>query len=132
MSANPQTGAGIDDQRSPLPPEGLVDRLVDSMAGAFDLYAMYVGEQLGLYRSLYEQGPATSSELAGRTGMHERYAREWLEHQAISGMLTLDDPGRPAQQRGSHGTDAHRSGGSGTQPALGVPHRIRRVLVSVR
>jgi hypothetical protein len=28
-------------------------------------------------------GPATTQELADRTGTHERYAREWLEQQAV-------------------------------------------------
>jgi SAM-dependent methyltransferase len=39
-----------------------------------------------------EGGPATSTELAGRTGTVERYVREWLEHHAASGLLTVDDP----------------------------------------
>ena len=29
-------------------------------------------------RVLAERGPATSGELAGRTGLSERYVREWL------------------------------------------------------
>jgi len=100
MTATPRIAAGSADQMTTLPPpEELVGRLVESFAGAIDLYAIYVGEQLGLYRGLHEQGPATSRELAARTGMHERYAREWLEHQAISGLLTVDDASRPAQQR---------------------------------
>ena len=42
--------------------------------------------------------PLTSAELAARTGTAERYAREWLEHQAVCGVLLVDDPsrGRPA------------------------------------
>lgn len=40
---------------------------------------MYVGLQLGLYRSLASDGSATARELAERTGTHERYVREWLE-----------------------------------------------------
>jgi SAM-dependent methyltransferase len=51
-----------------------------------------VGERLGLYRALAEGGPATSTELAGRTGTVERYVREWLEHHAASGLLAVDDP----------------------------------------
>jgi 2-polyprenyl-3-methyl-5-hydroxy-6-metoxy-1,4-benzoquinol methylase len=51
-----------------------------------------VGERLGLYRALAEGGPATSTELAARTGTVERYVREWLEHHAASGLLAVDDP----------------------------------------
>ena len=36
-------------------------------------------------------GPATSGELAQRTGTAERYAREWLEHQAVAGILSVED-----------------------------------------
>jgi hypothetical protein len=51
-----------------------------------------LGERLGLYRALDRDGPATSAELAGRTGTAERYVREWLEHHAVSGLLEVDDP----------------------------------------
>ena len=51
-----------------------------------------MGERLGLYRALAEGGPATSTELAARTGTVERYVREWLEHHAASGLLAVDDP----------------------------------------
>ncbi|HJW35855.1 MAG TPA: SAM-dependent methyltransferase, partial [Actinomycetes bacterium] len=60
--------------------------------GALELYTVYVGERLGLYRALADGGPATSTELAGRTGTVERYVREWLEHHAASGLLAVDDP----------------------------------------
>ncbi len=62
------------------------------MVGALELYTVYLGERLGLYRALDSGGPATSSELAARTGTAERYVREWLEHHAASGLLEVDDP----------------------------------------
>jgi 2-polyprenyl-3-methyl-5-hydroxy-6-metoxy-1,4-benzoquinol methylase len=79
------------------PPEGdrtaaLADRLFQDAVGALELYTVYLGERLGLYRALADHGPATSSELAGRTGTAERYVREWLEHHAASGLLEVDDP----------------------------------------
>lgn len=62
------------------------------MIGALELFTVYLGERLGLYRALATEGPATSAELAGRTGTTERYVREWLEHHAASGLLEVDDP----------------------------------------
>ena len=62
------------------------------MVGALEIFTVYLGERLGLYRALAADGPATSAELAGRTGTNERYVREWLEHQAASGLLEVDDP----------------------------------------
>lgn len=88
-------------------PENLVDRLYSSMVGAFDLFAIYIGDQLGYYRSLAE-GPATSVQLAERTGTAERYAREWLEQQAVSGILAVDDPGVPATERIYHLPDGYQ------------------------
>jgi 2-polyprenyl-3-methyl-5-hydroxy-6-metoxy-1,4-benzoquinol methylase len=69
----------------------LVERLFQDSLGALELYTVYLGERLGFYRALAEDGPATSSELAERTGTAERYVREWLEHHAASGILEVDD-----------------------------------------
>jgi 2-polyprenyl-3-methyl-5-hydroxy-6-metoxy-1,4-benzoquinol methylase len=55
--------------------------------GAFDIASTYVGVKLGLYRSLAEDGPATSHELAARTGTNERLVREWLEQQGATELL---------------------------------------------
>jgi 2-polyprenyl-3-methyl-5-hydroxy-6-metoxy-1,4-benzoquinol methylase len=78
----------------------LAERLFRDMVGALELYTVYLGERLGLYRALVSGGPATSSELAGRTGTAERYIREWLEHHAASGLLEVDDPAAgPAARR---------------------------------
>ncbi len=70
----------------------LAERLFHDVVGALELFTLYLGERLGLYRALARDGPATSSELAGRTGTAERYVREWLEHHAASGLLEVDDP----------------------------------------
>lgn len=44
-------------------------------------------QRLGFYRCLAKDGAVTAQELAERTGTHPRYAREWLEQQAASGLL---------------------------------------------
>jgi 2-polyprenyl-3-methyl-5-hydroxy-6-metoxy-1,4-benzoquinol methylase len=62
------------------------------MVGALEILTVYLGERLGLYRALAADGPATSAELAERTGTAERYVREWLEHHAASGLVEVDDP----------------------------------------
>jgi SAM-dependent methyltransferase len=56
-----------------------------------DLYGVYLGDRLGLYRTLADAGPLTSGGLAEAAGVHERYAREWLEQQAATGILEVDD-----------------------------------------
>jgi SAM-dependent methyltransferase len=71
--------------------DALVGRLFESVLGTMDLFNIYLGDRLGLYRALADGGPATSDELAARAGIHERYAREWLEQQAVTGLLAVDD-----------------------------------------
>jgi SAM-dependent methyltransferase len=69
--------------------EAFAERLFDSALGALDLFAIGLGVRLGLYAALHEHGASTSTELAARTGVAERYAREWLEQQAVTGILTV-------------------------------------------
>ncbi len=70
--------------------DALVERLFQAAVGAWDVFAVYLGDRLGLYRALVERGPSTSAELAGALDLSERYVREWLEQQATSGILDVD------------------------------------------
>jgi ubiquinone/menaquinone biosynthesis C-methylase UbiE len=70
--------------------EAYADHLFRAGLGAFETLSVYVGDRLGWYRSLVQQGPATPAELAARTGTDERYCREWLEMQAAYGILVTD------------------------------------------
>jgi 2-polyprenyl-3-methyl-5-hydroxy-6-metoxy-1,4-benzoquinol methylase len=80
--------------------DALAERLMRAAAGLFDIYTTYIGHRLGLYQALAESAPTTSHELAGRTGTHERYVREWLEQQLVVGTLEVDDPSAaPAERR---------------------------------
>lgn len=81
----------VGETNSAAPVEELIGRLLEATVGAMDLFALYLGEQLGYYRALHEGGAATSGELAARTGTAERYAREWLEQQATTGLLQVQD-----------------------------------------
>jgi SAM-dependent methyltransferase len=79
--------------------DALIDRLGAAILGTMDLFNLYLGDRLGLYRALAEGGPATSADLAVRAGIAERYAREWLEQQTVSAILTVDDANQPAAER---------------------------------
>jgi 2-polyprenyl-3-methyl-5-hydroxy-6-metoxy-1,4-benzoquinol methylase len=72
--------------------EALRERIFGNAVAALELYTVYLGERLGLYRALAEGGPASSSQLADRTGTAERYVREWLEQHAASGLIDVDEP----------------------------------------
>ena len=83
----PDDGPAEDQRR-----DELVGKLFGAGIAMLELGAVYLGDRLGLYQALKEAGPATSAQLADRTGTHERYAREWLEQQAVAGILDVDDP----------------------------------------
>lgn len=67
----------------------LAGRLFQAGLHSVELMNVYLGDALGLYRALHLGGPATAAELAERAGIAERYAREWLESQAVSGILEV-------------------------------------------
>jgi len=48
---------------------------------------VHLGDRLGLYRALAGGGEVTSDELAERTGLSERFVREWLLGQAAAGLI---------------------------------------------
>jgi 2-polyprenyl-3-methyl-5-hydroxy-6-metoxy-1,4-benzoquinol methylase len=70
-----------------------VQRMNASVLGSFDIASTYLGVKLGLYRSLAEDGPATSAELAERTATNERLVHEWLEQQGATELLTATNQG---------------------------------------
>lgn len=70
--------------------EAFADRVVDDIAAAMSGVMVNLGHKLGLYRAMAGSGPLTSDELARRTGLHERYVREWLNNQVAGGYLDYD------------------------------------------
>jgi 2-polyprenyl-3-methyl-5-hydroxy-6-metoxy-1,4-benzoquinol methylase len=94
----------ITESQQTTEPEGgdvdaFVERLFNAVLGGQEVQAAVLGHKLGWYQALADGGALTSTELAERTSTHERYAREWLEHQAVCGYLTVDDVAAPASER---------------------------------
>ena len=54
---------------------------------------IHLGDRLGLYRAMADQGPLTSDQVAGAAGLNERFVREWLLGQAAAHLLTRHDDG---------------------------------------
>src|SRR5262245_6690782 len=82
---------------TPFP--SLDQRLLASTIGALELFGVYLGDRLGLYRALVGRDACTAGELAAACGIHPRYAREWLEQQAVAGVLTVEDPRQSPEGR---------------------------------
>ena len=75
--------------------EAFATKVVGDHAVANNAALAYLGDRLGLWRALASVPSTTSAELAGQTGLAERYLREWLAAQAAAGYLTYD----PVAQR---------------------------------
>ncbi|MGQ0623655.1 MAG: class I SAM-dependent methyltransferase [Sporichthyaceae bacterium] len=79
--------------------EALSERLFEATVGALELFGVHLGVRLGLYAALARTGPIASPDLATHTGLDERYLREWLEQQAVAGILSVEDPAAAPQER---------------------------------
>ena len=79
-------GTAIDQARF----EALQGKVLGDVGGAVGLLMAYIGDQSGVYRALEEFGPCTHAELAGHTGLDERYLREWLSSNAALGYIDYD------------------------------------------
>jgi 2-polyprenyl-3-methyl-5-hydroxy-6-metoxy-1,4-benzoquinol methylase len=68
----------------------LVSKLVGDLGIALGGASILLGDRLGLYKAMTHGEPITPSELANKTGLHERYVREWLSGQAASEYIDYD------------------------------------------
>jgi 2-polyprenyl-3-methyl-5-hydroxy-6-metoxy-1,4-benzoquinol methylase len=92
--------------------DALVERLFSATVDALELFSIHLGTQLGLYRALRDAGPLDPAGLAAAAGIHERYAREWLEQQAVAGLVAVAEEDDDAAAR-----------------RYGLPHEYAGVLV---
>jgi SAM-dependent methyltransferase len=65
-------------------------RVLADTAAAATVVLAALGDRMGLFKNLAEHGPGSSGELASRTGLSERYVREWLAGMFAAGYLTYD------------------------------------------
>ncbi|MCB0976490.1 MAG: methyltransferase domain-containing protein [Acidimicrobiales bacterium] len=67
-----------------------VFRAVDEVGATLNTALVVMGDKLGLYRSMAGSDGLTSTEVADRCGVSERYVREWLAAQAAGGFVEYD------------------------------------------
>jgi 2-polyprenyl-3-methyl-5-hydroxy-6-metoxy-1,4-benzoquinol methylase len=84
----------------------LDQRILDAATGALELFGIHLGQRLGLYRAILD-GAETVNEVAAAAGIAPRYAQEWLEQQAVAGVLAVDDMAASAGARRYHLPEAH-------------------------
>lgn len=84
------TGRTIDTDRV----EQIAETAFGYLSGAVTAGMIYLGDELGVYRALRDTGPLTTKEVAQRTGLNERWLREWLYGQVAAGLFDYRGDGR--------------------------------------
>jgi 2-polyprenyl-3-methyl-5-hydroxy-6-metoxy-1,4-benzoquinol methylase len=87
--------------------EELAVHLVEHLTASLETLAVHIGLELGLYNALDRAGSLTATQLAEEAGIHPRYAREWLEGQAVAGFVAADQT-PDGDRRRYHLTDPQR------------------------
>jgi 2-polyprenyl-3-methyl-5-hydroxy-6-metoxy-1,4-benzoquinol methylase len=87
------------------PEQALEDRIVSSAVAALEMFSIHLGRRLGLYRALAD-ATMTAPALAVAAGIDDRYAREWLEQQAVAGFVAVEDAGEVWDRRRYRLTEA--------------------------
>lgn len=70
--------------------EAFTGQVVTEVAAAMSGVMTSIGHRLGLYKAMAGLGMISSSDLADRTSLHERYVREWLNNQVAGGYVVFD------------------------------------------
>jgi SAM-dependent methyltransferase len=65
-------------------------RFAADQAAGMHLSTVVLGERLGLYQAVAEQGPVAAADLAAATGYDPRLVLEWLRVQVVSGYCEHD------------------------------------------
>ncbi|WP_439029055.1 class I SAM-dependent methyltransferase [Gordonia terrae] len=90
MTEPPNHRNTVEDSGNAVGAEEFAERLFASTLATVETLSVYLGERLGWYRCLADDGPLTADALAARTNTDARYAREWLEMQSAYRILDVD------------------------------------------
>jgi SAM-dependent methyltransferase len=70
--------------------EKILGQALGEMGAAINAVLVTLGDRLGLYKAMAGAGPMPPGDLAKKTGMNERYLREWLSAQAAGAFIDYD------------------------------------------
>ncbi|MGO7360818.1 class I SAM-dependent methyltransferase [Rhizobium leguminosarum] len=71
--------------------DALVGRLVGDVGAAMSGALVVLGDQVGIYKAMADGTPTSVQDLAKKTGIKERYLREWLSAQAAADYVAYDE-----------------------------------------
>lgn len=69
----------------------LLGKMVTEMGAAAIGPLVIIGDKMDIYKTIENEGSLTSQELSKKTGLSERYLREWLAANAASGYINFDE-----------------------------------------
>jgi rhodanese-related sulfurtransferase/2-polyprenyl-3-methyl-5-hydroxy-6-metoxy-1,4-benzoquinol methylase len=96
FSAWLQAGRAIE---APAASSPLDTRIFEASIASLELLSVHLGRRLGLYEAITTSDGVSIEELAATARIGLRYAREWLEQQAVAGFVTVEDPDADAAAR---------------------------------
>src|SRR2546421_2920519 len=70
--------------------EEFMGRMTGYMIGGTACFGVWLGDELGLYSALAENGPRSADQVAADAGTNPRLTREWLDGQAAAGLVDYD------------------------------------------
>jgi 2-polyprenyl-3-methyl-5-hydroxy-6-metoxy-1,4-benzoquinol methylase len=86
----------------PSKQEAFIGKALGDASSALTCILAGIGDRLGLFKDLANNGARSSSELAEHTGIQERYSREWLGGMASAGYLEYDPSTRKFRLPSEH------------------------------
>src|SRR5713101_2103824 len=70
--------------------EQFIGQLMGYVTGTTLSGLIYIGDRVGLFKALAGAGSMSIAEIAAKTGLQERYVREWLSAMAAAAIVTYD------------------------------------------
>ena len=93
MAANPLPKSETLAQRNAIDQEAMHNfafKVVGDLSAALSGPLIYLGDRLGLFKAIRDAGDITVQQLADRTGLQERYIREWASAMVAAEYLEYD------------------------------------------
>ena len=93
-------------------------QMVGVMNNAMLALMISVGHRTGLFDQLAGMPPSTSEEIADKTGLNERYVREWLNAMTVGRIVEYDPAAKTYRLPPEHAVSLTRASGPGNIAAM--------------